>query len=777
MTSSAVAAASWGRAKWKSSLGLAALPGPLMSPAGSLPDGGTGDLTGLAVEIFINSAWTDITDFVYYRGNVGVTITRGRADETSQIQPQTAKMILNNRDGRFSVRNPGGPYYGQLGRNTPLRVSRLANGIRRYRFHGEVPAWPTASDISGRDVTVTVIASGMLRRLRSGNQPLRSPLFRAFTIRYTNANYNITSQFAPVAYWPCEDGASATQIASGLNGGTAMLVSGSPKYATDTEFPGSAAIPQLNGSTWTGTVPAVSGATGNALWLLLSIPLAGDTNNSIIARMETPGGTVARLELSYTTDLAGSLILKGYDAAGTQVFTSGDFSFLPTINGIPCIIGIRLNPDPTIPGLIDWEVDLTSVVDTNNSGGFIGSFSGSSIGTPTRITINPGGGLIGTAVGHVACQAAADDVLEANLDAAIGWVGETPSSRIARLCGEQGVPAVVTSTPRAGDPGDETTMGTQTIDTFATLLQQVPDTLFTPLSEARDQLSLVLRDKSTMYNQEAKLTLDMAQNQLSGPLIPLDDDQLARNDVTVTRKGGSAYELAQTSGTMSTLPPPDGIGVYPYNYDLSLGDDSQLPDQVGWRLRSGTVDEPRYPRIPVNIRRFAGTSAASIDLTNALLTIDIGDRLDVINPPGPEFPPDPISQIVQGYTETLGNFEHDIVFNCSPVSPWNVAFSDDSVYGHADTDGSTLAGDYPLGTEATLIVATTGAATGSPLWTTDPTDFPFDINVGGERVTVTNITGAASPQTFTVTRSVNGVVKGQTNNTDVRLWQPMYLSM
>ncbi|TMC49289.1 MAG: hypothetical protein E6J20_18105 [Chloroflexi bacterium] len=189
------------------------------------------------------------------------------------------------------------------------------------------------------------------------------------------------------------------------------------------------------------------------------------------------------------------------------------------------------------------------------------------------------------------------------------------------------------------------------------------------------------------------------------------------------------------------------------------------------------MDEPRYPRIPVNIRRFAGTSATSVDLTNALLTIDIGDRLDVINPPGPEFPPDPISQIVQGYTETLGNFEHDIVFNCSPASPWNVGFIDDPVYGHADTDGSTLAGDYPLGTEATLIVATTGAATGSPLWTTDSTDFPFDINVGGERITVTNITGAASPQAFTVTRSVNGVVKGQTNNTDVRLWQPMYLSM
>ena len=46
----------------------------------------------------------------------------------------------------------------------------------------------------------------------------------------------------------------------------------------------------------------------------------------------------------------------------------------------------------------------------------------------------------------------------------------------------------------------------------------------------------------------------------------------------------------------------------------------------------------------------------------------------------------------------------------------------------------------------------------------------FVKNVGGERVTVTNITGASSPQTFTVTRSVNGVVKAHTSGTDVRLW-------
>ena len=44
-------------------------------------------------------------------------------------------------------------------------------------------------------------------------------------------------------------------------------------------------------------------------------------------------------------------------------------------------------------------------------------------------------------------------------------------------------------------------------------------------------------------------------------------------------------------------------------------------------------------------------------------------------------------------------------------------------------------------------------------------------------MTVTDITGTSSPQTFTVTRSVNGVVKAQASGADVRLWFPPILAM
>jgi len=49
------------------------------------------------------------------------------------------------------------------------------------------------------------------------------------------------------------------------------------------------------------------------------------------------------------------------------------------------------------------------------------------------------------------------------------------------------------------------------------------------------------------------------------------------------------------------------------------------------------------------------------------------------------------------------------------------------------------------------------------------------VVVGGERITFTAVTGASSPQTVTMTRSVNGVVKAHTaddsENARIKIYQ------
>jgi hypothetical protein len=72
-------------------------------------------------EFLINGTWVDVSSRVRYES--GLQITRGRANEQGRVAPQTCSFTLNNRDGLFSNRNPSSTYFGQLPRNTQMRVT------------------------------------------------------------------------------------------------------------------------------------------------------------------------------------------------------------------------------------------------------------------------------------------------------------------------------------------------------------------------------------------------------------------------------------------------------------------------------------------------------------------------------------------------------------------------------------------------------------------------------------------------------------------------------
>ncbi|MEU3095501.1 hypothetical protein ABZ690_11950 [Streptomyces sp. NPDC006967] len=93
----------------------------------------------------------------------------------------------------------------------------------------------------------------------------------------------------------------------------------------------------------------------------------------------------------------------------------------------------------------------------------------------------------------------------------------------------------------------------------------------------------------------------------------------------------------------------------------------------------------------------------------------------------------------------------------------------------ADTDGSEL--DSGVDEDDTTLVV---AVTAGPVWVPSavlPAEFPFDIRVGGEVMTVTAVSGTTSPQTFSVVRSVNGVVKPHEAGADVRLATPAIVAL
>jgi hypothetical protein len=347
-----------------------------------------------------------------------------------------------------------------------------------------------------------------------------------------------------------------------------------------------------------------------------------------------------------------------------------------------------------------------------------------------------------------------------------GNVGETAANRFARLCRENGV------TPRIiGYASASAAMGAQGVDTFVNLLQGCVDADGGMLFEPRDLVGLGLRCRSSLFSQIPKATLSHSASQLSAVPEPIDDDQLVRNDITLTRTNGSYARAVLTTGTLSVNAPPNGVGDYPDTPTINYQADSQLLNEASWRLHVGTVDESRWPLITTGMHTYEMVNNQTLAL--AVQSVDVGDVITITGMPS-WLPPDDTNQLVQGLAETLSNYEFTIAFNCSPASPYDVIVLDDGTFARLDTDGSTLHTSVGTG-DTTFLVDTTNA--GSPLWTTSAGDFPFDIKIDGERVTVTNVTGSSSPQTFTVTRSVNGIVKAHSAGASISLFRPFYLGV
>jgi hypothetical protein len=290
------------------------------------------------------------------------------------------------------------------------------------------------------------------------------------------------------------------------------------------------------------------------------------------------------------------------------------------------------------------------------------------------------------------------------------------------------------------------------------------------LCETRGRVGLLYIGLGVHYNQPAALTLDITQ--LASPPQPVDDDQQTHNDVTVTRTGGSSANAVLTTGRMSTLPAGQGgIGDYPIGLTLNAFADSQLPDLASWPLHLGTVDAARYPALPV--RLVHPPSAAKRARYLAALAVTMPNKIVATG-----ITPDSLSLLTRGYTETYSfsspGLLMDFVFNCVPGSPYDILALDDTVMGRLDSDTTTLH-DATISSSVTSFQVDIGDGT---LWTTNAGDWPVLIKMGGEVMSVGAISGSTSPQTFSsVTRSVNGVVKGHTTGEPIHVAQQVYLGL
>lgn len=645
--------------------------------------------------------------------------------------------------------------------NYTVRIPRFAGEVSKMVPVSEVSLTPTGQHVNQR---TQVEASGILRRLQQGSKVLKTPFERWIT----DGN-----PFSVVEYYPLdEDIDAADRGQSPLTGKVVQLA-------------------QTSGVNPTGAFKWGEDAKRMSMDKALLIKSGG----IVALDVDSRGSYSQQFAFTWTYKLSSQSVGAAY-----MFLTNGDFIFIDLnlngrfaltyydVSGTPHVI-IDQVPATWVNDDAQWY-NVGVSIDRNLIGGYTTfgiAFEGQSVVTyaPTYAAIvsgQPMQWVFVTAdsdsaytmtVAHAATYAndlfdgaAGNDLSGWFRKALNGWATEEAGTRFARLLPEEGVPYGL-----VGYPTVSPTMGGQGRKSILQLAQECLDVAQGSLFEPRGSTGLVLRNTASMTGQTAALTLDYSVGQVATPFRPTSDDQGVVNDVTAKRPLGAEYRYEQATGPNNTADPgtnDDAVGRYDTTVTVNVQNDNGLGDAAGFRVQLGTVDSPRFPTLTVDL---AASGVVAGGKTVPALDVGIGDLVVVSNASAARVYDD-IRLIVRGYTETITtNKQHKITFNTTPADVFDGLILDDTTYSRADSGTSTTAGTLTT-TATSMSVATTDSG---DLW--GSINVPFDVIVAGERMTVTAITGATSPQTFTVTRSVNGVVKTHAAGEKVQLFRPIHLAL
>ena len=572
---------------------------------------------------------------------------------------------------------------------------------RAIRFEGEVSSWPTDWTPNGGDSWVSVQASGLSRRLGQRKKPLVSALTRRVT------------SFEPVAYWPFEESEGASKAYSPLPG---VLPADAVGFQFGGDSPaGSAPLPVFQqGGYLNAQVPFHEEADFWAVSWVMYIPEEPQTMTYLMKVASS--GTAVRHHVVYEPagGAAPGFRLHGFGPKPGESFFDQeekyDFRVLPSDPWVKNLWGRWVSMRFRVYLPSDTSLDPRAelhyrVIGTDISQAAFAFFSSTPrsqfrAGAPSRIYNDQmGESASGIGFGHLAVynQSAHYAIFDGADD---GYRGELGHARMERIAQEAGVKVFVNC------PEGMPAMGPQRPETLLDTLDGIAKVDGGILTESLAGRGLLYRGRSTIYNQDPKLTLSFGQ--VAPPLLPVDDDQALVNDATVSHTGGASARAVLESGPMSVQDPPDGAGLYDTAEEINAYGDDQLQPYADWMVHLGTWPESRYPVVRLNLR-------TNPELIPGVLRLQLLDRM-VVNDPPDWLPPDPIDLLVQGWTEELSLTTWDLELNCTPYGPWDVGTIADEnqtdVY-RADTDGSIL--HLPVDSVTDTFHVTTMEG---PLWVT-----------------------------------------------------------
>ena len=657
--------------------------------------------------------WTDVTE--YWEVAEPITAQDGRSEGAIQAESLQATLTLDATDGTMVPDHPESPYWPYLEEGTPVWVTVDAGAGAYSLIRGYISAlalvWPGRS---GHLCWTRVTVRGILDRLGRGTTPLRLPLERAIL------------RDQPIQYWQLLDGADApTQASPAIAGGTPLAVSGSPQWAQVDGLPGMPGkYPILKDSTGTlGTLSAsvIMSADGyfaveSWIWLDVDKSPTYDAVAYLLSWTCTGAQPCWYAEYQWNASASEEWLLIQHKAFPGDGTSSGAIVALPNgsfaggwrhLRAVGYTSGANLVTELYLDGTLRASGSTTGA-------------AGRIISITTSPAVYFGGTPFGDQrlarliQGHIAIFGA--PALEHH-SPGHGWEGEAASTRILRLCAEEGVPATVYS-------GTSEPMGVQTSAKILDLLREC---------EAADEgrlgelgWSLVYRPRSALYNQAPALTLDGAAAEVAEPYAPRRDLSRRRNEWQASRSGGG-------SRTYVDLVDQQRLGRLDDSATINVLADDALLHHAEWRVGMGTLRGLRYPSLSVDLGRH----------TNLLTTwqaLQLGQRIQA-TPPTRQHPPGTVDQIMEGRSQTLtGRTSWTVSMVTSPARPYDVWVVEGALNLGRVESASTYLG-VAAATTDTVLSAVTSAG---PVLTTTascPTDLPVDLDLAGERVTCSAIYG------------------------------------
>lgn len=756
----------------------------------------------VTVEILINESWVDISTYVMQRSPI--TIVRGSGGENDSVPPTTMSLLLNNEDGRFSQDNPMSPYWPYFSVACQIRLKITEGGTDYYRFWGETQDAPEATEKARTDNYISLHAHsyfGRWQRSRKPDSPMR---------RTTLASTNLVAYWPMEDEGEnAQVLAAATPSTSPMIINSAIDIASESSLDCTKPIPSigngqvTFSIPtyrSTNNAVFISFLIVITAVAADQT-TILSVRFNGGTISRLsvlgyingdmsVRAYDRDGGVISTFPLVGLINInnAGSWVSLRVSQSGADVHVElearstlsnnsasvgGDFTSQTIGTATLGIYGMFNNLGASIghTGVFTGALP-TSFSDLSQA---IQAYAGESAGArfirncrENGIEFRYWGQSLNSTMGPqpidtlYAILRECADVEHSVIFEAREYFGLMMITRAAlynqgtrvRLPPDMNIKTTSSSTTTLITyaasfdyrfwPGVEFQLRVVATDA---LVSSTVYTVVTAEDQGNDELLVTFTPAAPVTPtagtheisilRTAVASFDYSASDLVLPFRPARDNRLAANRVLASRKRGSNYLVEDRTSPRGSADPPEGIGLYEIGPTLNLYSDAQLPLHAGWELGIGTNDEPRYPSLEIN---FASASLAAKQAE--ILTADIGHLITIDNAETAWLYRQQ-RQHAMGYTETLSTiYGHELALNTVPARPYQVGVWNETTDRWAAASTS-LAQD--------ITSAQTGAVSvsvGQDVWTTSAGDFPLDVVIGGELVTLSGISGGVGSISF-----------------------------